>query len=182
VGRRDLERVGKKYRVKHAGFAPDRLHVSGRKSRRLGKKAVQAGIGWICRLAQAGPELLHGVIHLKQLGLDHLDSEENLWIREAVLEIKNAVRRVTCGPFYARLEAGSEARRIHVHVLTHEPLSVACALEPVRDLEKMASYLAKAPAPRDDLAIGTFLEGRKQSRAQGKNLPRLAFWRGIPRA
>jgi hypothetical protein len=177
---RDLEKIGRKYREQHAGFAPDRLRPSRNKAKRLGLKAIDSATGWICRLAQAGPELLHGVIHLRHLGLDHLESEGTLWDRAAVEKIKQAVHSVTPGAFYARLEAGAEARRVHVHILTHEPLTVHCALEPVRDLEKMAAYLYKPPAPSDDLGIGEFIQAKLEAKKQGRNLPRLAFWRGIP--
>ena len=177
---RELIRLGAKYREQHAGFAPDRLRPSRNKAKRLGLKAIDSGTGWICRLAQAGPDLQHGVIHLRYLGLEHLELEGNLWNHAAVLEIKQAVCRVTPGAFYARLEAGTEARRVHVHILTHEPLSVHCALEPVRDLEKMAVYLAKPPAPSDDLGIGEFIQAKLEAKKQGRNLPRLAFWRRVP--
>jgi hypothetical protein len=179
---RDLEKIGRKYREQHAGYAPDRLRPSRNKARRLALKAIDSGTGWICRLAQAGPDLQHGVIHLKHLGLEHLEPEGNLWDHAAVLEVKQAVRRVAPHAFYARLEAGEEARRVHVHILAHEPLTVHCALESVRDLEKMAAYLSKPPAPSDDLGIGEFQFAKLETKKQGRNLPRLAFWRGIPKA
>lgn len=178
--RRDLERIGAAYRKGKNGYVPDALHGSGGKSRRLGLKAIDSGTGWICRLAQAGPNLQHGVLHLRHLELEHLESEENLWDHESVATIKQTVAIVAPHRFYARLEVGEEARRLHLHVLTHESLTVHCALEPVRDLERMARYLAKPPAPSDDLAIGLFVQGRQAARSAGRTLPRLAFWRGIP--
>ncbi len=179
---RDLERIGRTYRDAHNGFAPDRLRTSRNKARRLGLKAIDSGTGWICRLANAGPELQHGILRLRSLNLEHLELEGNLWNHAAVLEIKQAVLRAAPGAFYARLEAGEEARRVHVHILTHEPLHVPCALEKVRYLEKTAAYLAKAPAPNDNLAIGVFIAAKLEAKARGRNLPRLAFWRGIPKA
>lgn len=178
---RDLEKIGRTYRDAHNGFTPDRLRPSRNKAKRLGLKAIDSGAGWICRLANAGPGLHHGVLRLRSLNLERLEPESSLWNHAAVLEIKRAVRRAVPGPFYARLEAGDEARRVHVHVLTHEALTVDCALKPVRDLERIAGYLSKPPAPNDDLAIGEFITAKLEAKKQGRNLPRLAFWRGIPK-
>jgi hypothetical protein len=178
---RDLEQIGRNYRKVHHGFVPDRLYTSGSKTRRLTLKALDDGTGWICRLSQAGPQLQHGVLHLKQLGLEHLESEDTLWNRKAVDEIKQAVKQIAPGMFWARLEVGKEARHVHVHILTHESFGLHCALEPVRGLERMAGYLAKAPAPNDDLGIGQFIEAKCEAKRNGKNLPRLSFWRGIPK-
>lgn len=173
--------MGRRYVERH-GYAPDALHDSKRKQTRLALKALDSGTGWLCRLAQAGPGLKVGLLDLKRLKISHLESEENLWNHESIAEIKAALRIIMVGPSYARIECGSEARHLHVHVLTHEALKGApCKLEPVKDLFLMARYFYKPAGPNDYLAIGIHLEGKRKAFDQGRTLPRLAFSRGIPR-
>jgi hypothetical protein len=178
--REQLEANGKRYRQAR-GYPPDPLFTSENKVKRLASKAIDDGTGWLCRLAQAGPCLKVGRLDLRRLKLEHLQGEENLWNHESIAEIKNAVLGVMVGPFYARVECGVEARNLHLHVATHAPLQgVRCHLEPVRSLGAVAQYFVKPAVPSDDLAIGIYLEAKCKAFYEGRTLPRVAFWRGIP--
>ena len=182
ASKRDLAKLGKSYREAHKGFLPDRTRRSGRKQKRKALEALGDGDGWLSRLAMAGDRFEFYTIHLVALGLEHLEHEKNLYDHAAVQSIKKAVLRIMPSKFWARLEAGSEVRRLHVHVLGHEAPQVAHNAQEVQSLEKIALYVNKCQVPGDDLSAGIFVEAQLMARREKRNLPRTSFWRGIPRS
>jgi hypothetical protein len=179
--RRDLERMGRVFREAHNGFLPDRVRRSGRKSRRKAREALGDGVGVLARLAMLGPDLVHVTVSLEALGLGDLEHESNLYAHDAVDRIKARTLELFMGAFWARLEVGREARRLHLHVLMHELPPVAHHAEPVTDLGRIAEYLSKCQVPADDLSTGIFLEARAEAFKAGKpRLPKTSWSRGIP--
>jgi hypothetical protein len=179
--RRELERLGRVYREAHNGFLPDRVRRSGKKSRRKAREALGDGVGVLARLAMLGPDLVHVTIHLDALGLGDLEHESNLYTHDAVNRIKARTLELFTGSFWARLEVGREARRLHVHGLMHESPSMVHHAEPVTDLGRIAEYLSKCQVPADDFSTGIFLEARAEAFKAGKpRLPKTSWFRGIP--
>jgi hypothetical protein len=177
---RDLEKIGETYRKNHDGFLPDRVRKSGRKQRRKALEALGDGIGWLSRLAMQGDKLEFYTVHLKALGLEHFEGEENLYQHDTVNAIKQAILKVMPGTFWARLEVGEKGRKLHVHVLAHQAPTVAYNAQEVQSLQGIAEYLCKCPVPGDNLSAGIFLEARKQAELMGhKRLPKISFSRGI---
>jgi hypothetical protein len=179
--RRELERAGRVYREAHNGFLPDRVRRSGRKSRRKAREALGDGVGILARLAMLGPDLAHVTVHLEALGLGDLEHESNLYVHDTVDQIKARTLELFTGAFWARLEVGREARKLHLHALMHELPPVAHHAEPVTDLGRIAEYLSKCQVPADDLSTGVFLEARAEAFKAGKpRLPKTSWSRGIP--
>jgi hypothetical protein len=179
---RDLERVGAEYREKHGGFLPDRCTRSGRKQTRKAKAAIGDGARLLCRLERAGQGVKHYEIALKNLGLEQYEHESNLYRHDAISEIRTAVFAALEGAFWARLEVGKQARKLHVHVLAHQSPKVDHHLCKAQTLKDYAQYLSKCQVPGDNLSAGIFLESRKQAQLEGhKRLPKTSFSRGIPR-
>lgn len=182
--RRDLERIGREYRnrpknIHHA--LPDRVRRSGKKEERKAAKLLGDGVGILSRLFTCGPGLVHIIVSLAALDLAHLEHEPNLYAHDAVGRIKAKTFELFSGPFWARLEVGREARKLHLHVLAHESPPVTHHAEPVLDLGRMAAYLAKTQTPSDDLAAGVFLVARVEAFKAGKpRLPKTSWSRGIP--
>jgi hypothetical protein len=182
--RRDLERIGREYRNRPKNtnhVLPDRVRRSGRKEQRKAAKLLGDGAGILARLSMCGPGLVHITISLAALDLAHLEHEENLYAHDAVGWIKTKTLELFTGPFWARLEVGREARKLHLHVLAHESPPVTHHAEPVHDLGRMAAYVAKTQTPSDDLAAGVFLVARVEAFKAGKpRLPKTSWSRGIP--
>ena len=178
---RDLERRGREYRLTHNGFLPDRVRRSGWKSRTKAQGALGDGVGFLARLAMLGPDLVHVTVHLEALGLGDLEHESNLYAHDSIARIKARTLELFTGPFWTRLEAGRESRRLHLHALMHELPSIVHHVKLVTDLGKIVEYLQKCQVPGDDLSAGIFLEAKAQNRKAGrKSLPFTSWSRGIP--
>jgi hypothetical protein len=181
---RDLERIGREYRnhpknTKHR--LPDRVRRSGRKEQRKAKQLLGDGAGILARLAMLGPDLAHLTVSLAALDLAHLEDESNLYVHDAVQQIKARTLEVFTGPFWAKLEVGREVRKLHLHILAHELPPITHHAEPVLDLGRIVAYLAKCQTPSDDLAAGVFLVARAEAFKAGiPRLPKTSWSRGIP--
>jgi hypothetical protein len=179
---RDLERKGAAYRKDHNNFLPDRVHRSGRRQTRKAQAAIGDGAGLLCRLEGAGQGVKHYEIALKSLGLEQYEHESNLYRHDAIAKIRAAIFAAIEGAFWARLEVGKRARKLHIHVLAHESPKVFHHICESQSLEGYARYLSKCQVAGDDLSAGIFLESRKQAQLEGKKrLPKTSFSRGIPR-
>ena len=99
----------------------------------------------------------------------------------SIEQIKNAVCTAMPRAFYARLEVGRKARKLHVHVLAHEAPNVRHHVCNENTLDWYAKYLNKNQVPGDNLSAGIYLEARENSLLKGcKRLPETSFKREIP--
>jgi hypothetical protein len=178
---RELEALGAACRKQNGGYYPERVRRSGKLQRRKALKAFGDGHGWLARLAMTGSKLEHYTVHLKALGLEHLEDQESLYDHEAVNSIKQAIHEAVPGSFWAHLEVGDQARRLHIHVLAHNAPTVPYVRGKEKTLEEYANYLCKCQVPSDDLSAGIFWKAKQQARLEGKKrLPKTSFSRGIP--
>ena len=177
----DAPTLAQQYRAANKGYLPDRVRRSGRRQRRKAAKALGDGCGWLARLQMLGDNLGFHTIALRDLGLEHLEHESDLYNHESVAAIKQVVCRAMPDAFAAKLEVGNDERKIHVHILAHVAPTVKHHTSVVYDLKGIITYWYKPSVPSDDQSANVYLTAKNASRAQGdKSLPRIAFRRGIP--
>jgi hypothetical protein len=167
---------------------PDRLRTSGSKENRLKLQKLDSGVGLFCRFAMLEPErkIRFSRISLKELGLEHLWDERNLWDATSIGLIVERLRTVCPFPFWIKIEVGWK-RHLHVHMLSYEiPLGRLYG-KAIWSLDGIAEYLVKPPIKLhskpdkiDIASLGIFLKAKEKAKLSGKNLPRLSYSNCIP--